>query len=493
MIKKKIAIICSKQITKHSDHYLAEKLKKKDKYYVISVLANISSSNLKFYKEKYNNYFDEIIVEPNEFNSIKKNIKKEILDEEIKYFEKKYKLSLNNLFFNHRVIGGGFFASGGINHPKTFLRENTNFTDIRKIALDRLKFWEKILNRRKIIIALNLPNEAHVMAKYKNIISERLMSARFGNTQFWTNDLYLQPDNLKKNFNRIKLPLKKVEINQPYKTSQVYKKTHLKNFSLLETFILSNVNFIKTLVGKFRGYKKSLNTYIFDQYIGYWNRRSQFKQNLKLGEVNSLNCKKYKYIFFPLLAEPEIALHGIARDYFFQLSALNLLSRDLPSDHYIIVKEHLLAIGRRPRDFYKQISALNNVLFADPLENGISYIKNARAVACLTGTAGWEASALGVPVVTFSKNNAFNFLNHVFYVSDTNKLSQILLKILSNSMPNKKSIEDGARFYHSYFKSSFDLVELDEFISWKDKGLSIQKSKAYAELLYKELYRKIKD
>ena len=60
-------------------------------------------------------------------------------------------------------------------------------------------------------------------------------------------------------------------------------------------------------------------------------------------------------------------------------------------------------------------------------------------------------------------------------------------------MPNKKSIEDGARFYHSYFKSSFDLVKLDEFISWKDKGLSIQKSKAYAALLYKELYRKIKD
>ena len=82
---------------------------------------------------------------------------------------------------------------------------------------------------------------------------------------------------------------------------------------------------------------------------------------MKISTINSSQIKKLKYVYFPLITEPEVALHGIARDFFFQLSALNLLSKELPSDYCIIVKEHLLAMGRRPRDFYKQILAHKNV------------------------------------------------------------------------------------------------------------------------------------
>ena len=32
----------------------------------------------------------------------------------------------------------------------------------------------------------------------KGIISERVQGARFGNTQFWSQDLYLQPEDLGK-------------------------------------------------------------------------------------------------------------------------------------------------------------------------------------------------------------------------------------------------------------------------------------------------------
>ena len=86
-----------------------------------------------------------------------------------------------------------------------------------------------------------------------------------------------------------------------------------------------------------------------------------------------------------------------------------MLSRDLPSNYKIIVKEHLFAIGRRPDNFYEQIKELNNVLMADPLEYGISYLK-ADAVALVVGTSGWEAAAMGLPVISFSKyNNSHNF------------------------------------------------------------------------------------
>ena len=130
--------------------------------------------------------------------------------------------------------------------------------------------------------------------------------------------------------------------------------------------------------------------------------KKDYKYLKKIYNVNKADLKKLKYVYFPLITEPEIALQGVASD-FFQLTAINILSRDLPSDYRIIVKEHLLSIGRRPNQFYDQITSLKNVLIADPLDLGLEYIKNAKLIACITGTAGWEAAAMGVPVLSFFK------------------------------------------------------------------------------------------
>ena len=138
---------------------------------------------------------------------------------------------------------------------------------------------------------------------------------------------------------------------------------------------------------------------------------------------------------------------------FFQLSAINLLSRDLPADYIIVVKEHVVAMGRRPQNFYKQIFDLKNVLFADFKELGLDYVKQSSAVACITGTAAWEAAVIGKPVISFSENNEFNFLKHVFIVKEYNNLRSIIKN--TRKFPNKKSIEDGTKFYHAYLKKIY--------------------------------------
>lgn len=487
-MKKKIAIICSRQMTRHADHHLANLLKLKNNYYLISVISNISSANMNFYYEKYSKYFDEIYQEPDENVSVEKNIKEKLLIKKIKAFEMLYGMSINNIFFTHRIIGGGFFASGGINHPRNSLRENNNHINILKIALDQLLFWEHLLKKSQVNIALNLPNHAHYLAKKLNIKSERLQTARFGNTQFWSSDNYIQPDNLKKNFDMIK-KTKKVNIDFPYDTYLTYKKKYIKHSSFLSTLYMSILSLLKNVRGRLKGYKKSKNIFILDNFLSFWKKRKAFKENLKLSNITSEQTKGLKYIYFPLVAEPEIALHGIAQDFFFQLSALNLLARDLPSDFKIVVKEHLLAIGRRPKDFYRQISAHKNVIFANPLDNGITYIKNSRAVAIITGTAGWEASVMGIPVITFTQNNAFNFLEHVFYVNKPNSLNKIISDIINIKLPNRNFNRAGSRLYQAYFKSSFDLGSIKQFFDWK--SFDEKSALSYAKLLYRELSKKV--
>ncbi len=112
-MKKKTAIITSKQFTKHADHYLANLLKKNKNFYVIAVIANISSANKNFFLQRYSKYFNEIYEEPDENNSIMKSISYKALLKKIKIFEASYGMSINNIFFTHRIIGGGFFSSGG--------------------------------------------------------------------------------------------------------------------------------------------------------------------------------------------------------------------------------------------------------------------------------------------------------------------------------------------------------------------------------------------
>ena len=207
-------------------------------------------------------------------------------------------------------------------------------------------------------------------------------------------------------------------------------------------------------------------------------------------DVNLKNITNHKYIFFPLQTEPEISVSGVASDFFFQLSAINLISRDLPVNFKIIVKEHLYSIGRRPTNFYDQIKSLKNVLIADPTEHGLDYVKKATAVAGLTGTASWEAAAMGIPVISFSKNNAYNFLDHVFFIKENDLTKNILPKILKKEWPTKKSLSDGAKFYHAYIKNSFNIGKNHEFVSWEVSNKKKEITKKAALTLMNKLFKK---
>ena len=275
-----------------------------------------------------------------------------------------------------------------------------------------------------------------------------------------------------------------------------FRKIHLEEYKLFKTIKFSFLQILKRIYGKLRGYRKGKNIYAWDEFKYIWRRRRDYLRLRRLASINKKSLKDKKYIYFPLIAEPEIALHGIAEDFFFQLSAINMISRDLPSDHVIIVKEHLLALGRRPKDFYNQIVELKNVFIGDPLDLGISYIKNSKAVACATGTAAWEAAAMGIPVISFSKNNCFNFLDHVFYVNNSDDTKNILNIICKNSWPSNKSKKDGEAFYESSIQDSFDILGKDAFVSWSKsdtKKYSDDKREKLAKILYEQLLLKIKN
>ena len=209
---------------------------------------------------------------------------------------------------------------------------------------------------------------------------------------------------------------------------------------------------------------------------------------------NLESLKGKKFIFFPLLTEPEIAIHGVADDFFFQLSAINIICRDLPADYILVVKEHLLSLGRRPKDFYAQINDLKNVVLVDPTDIGLEYVKKCNALACITGTAAWEAAVIGKPVISFSKNNSINILDHVFYVHDKGNLRPIFKKLENNIFPSESSVIDGAKFYKAFEKKLFKMKGFDYSIPIFNNQKRVNRTyELYSKIIYKELKKSIKE
>ena len=97
---------------------------------------------------------------------------------------------------------------------------------------------------------------------------------------------------------------------------------------------------------------------------------------------------------------------------------------------------------------------------------------------------------MGIPVISFSKNNVYNILDHVYYIKEADSTKQLLPKILNKKWPTKKSLKDGAKFYHAYLKNSFDVGKHHEFISWKESKKRKKLIKKTAQLLVKELFNK---
>lgn len=110
-----------------------------------------------------------------------------------------------------------------------------------------------------------------------------------------------------------------------------------------------------------------------------------------------------KYVLFPLHFQPESSTMVQAPLYVDQLSLLRDIGTSLPAGYRLYVKEHVSSRGRRPIDYYAAIRAIPAARLLGPDEDTWTLIREAAAVAVITGTVGWEALMFGKPVLTFGE------------------------------------------------------------------------------------------
>lgn len=158
-----------------------------------------------------------------------------------------------------------------------------------------------------------------------------------------------------------------------------------------------------------------------------------------------------KYIIYPLHYHPESST-SILANYYDELNLIKNIAFSLPSDVFLLVKDHLSAYGFNDIGFYKTLYSLPNVIIISPETNVKNLIKDSLGVVTLTSTVGYEALMMEKPVVVFGKVFYQNHIN-VFTAKGYEDISAGIDYLLTYK--DKEIADYNTKFLLSYLRLSF--------------------------------------
>ena len=152
---------------------------------------------------------------------------------------------------------------------------------------------------------------------------------------------------------------------------------------------------------------------------------------LSSGYVTEEQLRHLDYVFFPLHKEPENTMLVFSRPYLNQIEVIRNIGQSIPVGMTLVVKEHPVSVGGRPLSYYRKLLAIPNVRLADPGLAAPLLITNAKLVASIAGSLGWESILRRKPVVIFGQT-PYGFLpdTMVRCVADLHQLGEVIADLM---------------------------------------------------------------
>lgn len=165
-----------------------------------------------------------------------------------------------------------------------------------------------------------------------------------------------------------------------------------------------------------------------------------------------LNTKKYsqpfkgykdkKYIYFALHVDPEASTLICAPYHANQTAVIEALSKSIPLSTTLLVKEHPIMVGKRPKGFYKKIAEMPNVALIDYDEDSRQIIQNSSLVATITGTVGWEAMTLQKPLLLMGVTPYMEVGEGFVFCQDYAKLGEAVVEALDAAPASDEALTE---------------------------------------------------
>lgn len=142
--------------------------------------------------------------------------------------------------------------------------------------------------------------------------------------------------------------------------------------------------------------------------------------------------KNDTYVYMPLHLIPESTTFVKAPFYINELNIIEQLSKSLPINWKLYVKEHQAMVGERSLSFYNAVKKFPNVklvrfnYYSDPKP----WIQNSKGVVAISGTGAYEAAMLGKNSIVFA-DVPFTLIEGVHHVHSFEELPRLLLTFAS--------------------------------------------------------------
>jgi hypothetical protein len=198
-----------------------------------------------------------------------------------------------------------------------------------------------------------------------------------------------------------------------------------------------------------------------------------------------------RYVFFPLHLDPEASTMIYAPNFVNQLNLIDILAKNIPLTHKLYIKEHIPNIGTRPKEFYNEIKKYPNAKLISPWADTFDLIKNSSLVVTISGTAGFEAALMNIPVIIFSRT-FYSEAGLAVYCPDMDKLGKEIKNQIFEKRDMKEQNMKARALITAIHKNSFKIDATS--LIWEanknsEKDLSEKKDdiRKIAEKFYNEI------
>lgn len=204
-------------------------------------------------------------------------------------------------------------------------------------------------------------------------------------------------------------------------------------FGFISEYSLNVLNTVNTKELKTgRGVLRTVANFVLE----FIKKRAAFKRFCSLKSTYDSYCVnpafEHPYILFTLHYQPEWSTAPLGQYAVYQHLPIEMLSRSLPDNWIIYVKEHYATFSphyqgwkKRPLGYYERIAKIPSVKFV-PIEMDTSLlIDGSQAVATITGSVGVESIFRGKTVLTFGAA-WYNGCDGVFPIQTYKECKEVL-------------------------------------------------------------------
>jgi len=383
----------------------------------------------------------------------------------LKSFEEKYDIDLWQLAKNDRIF---------IDYYNTFYKFSDH--EISEIMEKECRLFEEILDEVKpdFFITTQTAFRPHhlfyLLCKKKGIKVLMLNSANWGKHCYISgnyhkldnfNELFTNRKALPTTFNDIQNRLEsKILSKKVSKFYQSHKNSKIKLMqAAFQLLVLSDNSNEKTHYTYYGRKKLKVLLSEINNSIKRWYRKKYIDQNF-LQEI----IDDKPFIFLPLQQEPERSLLLSAPDYKNQIETVEYVSKCLPENFLLFVKEHPTQGSGRDWREISQYKALQNnpkVRLIHPSVPADEIIKKSKLVISVSGTIALESAFLNTPSITIADND-YTLIPSISRLNSKNELQGLI----ENSLEKKVEPSSIGKYLDILEENSFIFDYLEFQVSY---------------------------